>query len=635
MSKIGYVDLSDEKFTEKALTDGEREKFLGGRGLNVYLLLKNSMPGVDPMSPENPLIFGAGMFSGFFGARYSVAAKSPLTSVLGESNAGGYFGPELMFSGYPHLVIKGKAEDPVYLWIHNGTVEFRDASHLWGMDSIETQEVLKEDLGQDVQIACIGQAGENLVKFACVRHGLKRSNGRTGIGAVMGSKSLKAVVVRGTEPFTPSNRRKVLDVLKKFYDQVTGTRLYPISSTYGTLYVYVLQHEIGGLSIRNHSKTYSPKAYDLEAETFLEKYKTRDVACRFCPVHCTNQHRAEVDIEGEELIEGEGPEWYLMGGFGPNLDNYDWDLILKGNDLCNRYGLDIGSSTALIGWLMELFEEGLIDKPTCDGIEMNWGNKKAVVDMLHKIAKREGIGDILAEGWQHAARKLGIDEDITEIPNEAVHAPNTKGLTIESCFDCRATSATALGEATSNRGYDHLRGRASLEYMGLPAEFFEDLIGEPVSNDISSWEGKVPLAKWSQDLLTIMDAVGICKFWSQFWGPNHLGFEEVSDIISAAFPLEVSPSELRETAERIWTVEKLFNVREGKYGVGYDMAPQLYYRPIPSGPRKGDRIDQEEYRERVIKYYEERNWDKDGIPTKSELKEVGLEEFQEIVVKNG
>ncbi len=619
MDRIAYVDLSNREFSTKSIPEDVQRRYLGGRGLNAYLLYNHIGKGVDPISPDNVLVFGAGLLSGHLGvatARLHVSAKSPETGFIGDSNCGGFWAPELMYAGFQHLVIKGRAEKPTYLWIHDGELEFRDASQLWGLDTFDTQKRLREELGDpDVQIMCIGPAGEKLVRFACVMHGFKRAAGRTGMGCVMGSKNLKAIAVRGRQGLEVTHPDKLLEVTAKQLKQVLSTKMYPILSRYGTLFAFVIQNESGQLGCYNHryNRAEIPEG-TLEAEVFEEKYKTGSLSCFACPIHCT--HRYLVRSGPNAGLWGEGPEWYLMGGYGPVCGNVDdWEIILAANDLCNRYGLDIGSPMAYIAWLMDLYDRGIIDDKFTGGLRLEWGSREAILGLIHQIAKREGIGDLLANGWRGAAKVIGKGCEH--------YMPHTKWLPMEG-HDCRALRATALGEITSNRGHDHLRGRVNTEWMGLPEDFLEQMYGRPVASDPTAWEGKAWMATWTQYLYAVVDALGMCKFASKFFGPRHLGFEEFCESINAVTGWDMDKDELMEVGERIWNIEKLFNVREGLGREG-DMPPEVYYEPNAVEPHKGLRTDPDKYEKLLDEYYDVHGWDANGIPGIETLRRLGLD----------
>ncbi|MFQ5827476.1 MAG: aldehyde ferredoxin oxidoreductase N-terminal domain-containing protein, partial [Dehalococcoidia bacterium] len=346
MEQVAYIDLSKQEVSSKAIPEELLRLYLGGIGLNAYLLYNHTPTGIDPLDPANPLIFGAGLLNGYLNisaSRFNVSGKSPETGIYGTGNAGGFWGPELKHAGFQHLVITGKASQPTYLWVHDGQIELRDASFVWGKDNYEAQRLIMEDLADpEVQIACIGQAGENLVRFACVMQGLKRAAGRTGMGCLMGSKLLKAVAVKGSQGLEVSNPSALLETAKGHYQRIITSKIFPILSRYGTLTIFAMQNESGQISAYNNQYNHFEEAEGkLEDEVFDEEYKTKSLACSSCPIHCS--HRFRISSGPYEGVWGEGPEYYYMSGFGPVVGNSDWEVILTAGDLINRYGLDVGS----------------------------------------------------------------------------------------------------------------------------------------------------------------------------------------------------------------------------------------------------------------------------------------------------
>lgn len=434
------------------------------------------------------------------------------------------------------------------------------------------------------------------------------------MGCVMGSKQLKAIAVRGRQGLKIAHPRQLLEITHKHLKQVLGTKMYPILSRYGTLFAFVVQNECGQLGCYNHqyNRIEVPEG-TLEAEVFDEKYKIGSFSCFACPIHCT--HRYRIKSGPYAGTWGEGPEWYVMGGFGSQLGNLDWEVILVANDLCNRYGIDVGSTSAYTAWLMELYQRGIIDKKFTGGLSLEWGNKEAIIELIHQIANRKGLGALLANGWRQAAKEIGKGCER--------YMAHSKWLPVEQ-HDSRALRATALGEITSNRGHDHLRGRVNTEWMGLPEDFLEKMYGKPVSSDPTSWDGKAWMATWTQYLFAVVDALNICKFPTKFFGPGHLGFEEFCEALNAITGWDMSKDELMKIGERIWTLEKLFNVREGLGREG-DMPPEAYYEPNPLEPRKGLRTDPDKYEKLLDEYYEIHGWDVNGIPKVETLKRLGLD----------
>ncbi|MEE8443184.1 MAG: aldehyde ferredoxin oxidoreductase N-terminal domain-containing protein, partial [Dehalococcoidia bacterium] len=354
--KLAYIDLSARKVTVRPIPRDVRERFLGGRGVNMVLLDKLVPPSTDPLGQDNTIIFGAGLLAGTpgFGTRLNITAKSPESGYLGDSNMGGDFAPELAYSGFSHLAIQGESTSPVYLWIKDGQIEIRDASHLWGLDTVETQSAIRKELDDDrIKSACIGPAGEKLVRYATVRTGLKNTAGRTGMGAVMGSKKLKAVAVRGTQGVSLAKPVEYLSYGKQQLDSLMERRWVQALGKYGTPLLIQYSNAAGFLSVRNHQAATLGEDVEKLSPASLEKYSTGMMSCFSCPAHC--RHRYHLKSSRYPEFVGEGPEYASIGSFGTNLGNVDLENVLYGVELCNRYGLDTISTGAYIGYAMELY----------------------------------------------------------------------------------------------------------------------------------------------------------------------------------------------------------------------------------------------------------------------------------------
>jgi len=619
--KIAIIDLSSEQVTVKEIPEELLRMYLGGEGLNTYLLYNYSEPGVDPLSPESPLIFGTGLVSGYdvSSSRFEVTAKSPEgEGGFGTSNCGGHWSAELKLAGFQHLLIKGKASRPVYLWVHDGEIEFRDAAFLWGHDTYECQELIQDDLGDtQVKIAMIGQAGENLVKFANVMHGLKRAAGRTGMGCVMGSKLLKAIVVRGKQALQPHDPERLLEVFKNHYKQITSTKIYPVISRYGTLTIFCVANQSGTMSVRNNQSNYFEEAEGhLDDEIFEEQYKTKTLACFGCPLRCS--HRYRIGTGPYSGVWGEGPEFYMMAGFGPAVGNADWDLILAANTLINRYGLDVGSSSGYIAWLMELWQRGIIDEKDTGGLNLDWGNKESILTLLHQMANNEGLGGMIGQRASKSAEAFG---------NEASHYLYTqRGMMHETPENTRASRATTLAAATASRGSDHLKGRCALEFYAMPPEVLAKIYGKPVASEFSSWEGKAWMSVWTQNFLTVVDSLGYCKFATIFPGSTHnLAYAQFCETLKAARGWNITPEELMEIGERIWNLQRMFIKRETGVLRAGDIPPSIYFQPQPLEPLKGARIAPEEYDKALDDYYKIRGWTREGYPSEETITRLKLD----------
>ncbi len=617
--KIGFIDLSRRKTIAKEIPATIRRLYLGGRGVDMHLLYNYIKPGIDPLEPENVLIVGAGLLTGvpaLGSGRCDIAAKSPLTGAVGDSNMGGFFAPELRFAGFDHLLVKGRAEKPVYLWIHDGEIEIKDASQLWGNDTFETQTAIRES-HQDDEVECmvIGIAGENLVRFANVMTGMKNSGGRTGMGCAMGSKKLKAIAVRGTLDLEFEHPDKLLEYCKEMNDMIMGTRWAKAQSRWGTMIIYSNTNTTGLIRCRNFQYNRMEKGDVLECEN-MDKYSVGMAGCYGCPLDC--RHRYVLTEGLYAPLYGEGPEYTSQGAFGTLPDCPSLETVLNANHLVNKYGLDTLETGNIIAWAMELYEKGIIDKKTTDGLQLEWGSSEALIEMIQKIAKREGFGNTLAEGMKPAIEKIGKESEY--------YAIQVKGMgNLHS--DERPTPSFALGIATSTRGADHLRGRPAIDLYGLPEELLEEIYGGPVSNDYTSYERKSRMVWWQEILYAVVDSLGLCKFQTVFCAVHAPKFEEWANLIHYATGMKLSKEALLTIGERIYTIERMFNIREG-FSRKDDTLPERYFtEPTPVGfpVAKGKKIDRRKFERMLDEYYELHGWDKNGNPKQETLKKLGLD----------
>lgn len=614
--KIAFIHLSDASAEITPVPPDLRKKFLGGRGINMYLLFQSYSPQLDPLSPENPLLFGAGLLTGTlgFGSRMNISAKSPESGHLGDSNIGGDFGAELVKTGLSHLVITGKSKNLTYLLIKNGEVEIRDAQHLKGLDTVETQKMIRQELGDErVRVACIGLAGENLVRYAAIRTGMKNAAGRTGTGAVMGSKNLKAVAVRGNMDISITEPKKYFRYYLKNMKRLMETKWVQALGRYGTPLLFQYANAMGFLSVRNNQfTTMGDHGYALEAEA-LEPYSTGMLSCFGCPAHC--RHRFSIQEGRFKGTKGEGPEYASIGSFGTKLGNVDLEHIIYATELCNRYGLDTISTGSYIAWAMELYQRGIIDNEMT-GRPLNWGDGESILELIHEIAQRKGFGNILAEG-PFAKKVFGeASQD---------YLLDIKNFPIEMT-DERLPKSFALGMATSTRGACHMRSRPSLDVLGLPEEVLKKIYGGPVSGQFSSYSGKGRMVWWHETFNAVCDALGFCRFLTVFSSPHAPQYEQFSKLVALSTGLTFTPKELRTIGERIYTLERLMLVKDG-ISRQDDTLPKRYFNePIPEGPAQGEVISREEFDGMLDEYYRLHRWDKNGIPQTRTIKRLGLDE---------
>jgi len=565
-------------------------QYIGGRGLGVKLLYDQMAPHTDPLAEENILIFAVGPLTATAAptsGRFVVVTKSPLTGTIFDSHAGGYFGVELRRAGYAAIIIEGRAPTPVYLWINDGQVELRDATSLWGQDTAETTDLILEETDKHAQVACIGPAGEHKVKLASIITDKHRAAGRGGVGAVMGSKNLKAIAVRGTGKVNVANPERLrtvvtrcLRLLKK--NTVTNKAL-PI---HGTATLVGVINRYGLLPTRNFQEGVFNDADGLTGEKLLERLCVRTYSCYGCPIGC-----GRITIAYGQ--EGGGPEYETIWAFGPQcgINNLEW--IAAASHRCNLLGLDTISVGNTIGCAMELVQRGKLDAP------LHFGETKGLLELLDDIAFARGLGSELGEGARAFASRHGA-------PELAMHV---KGLELPA-YDPRGAQGHALGYATSNRGGCHLRA-----YMIGP-----EILGVPVRVDRDLTEGKPQLVILFQNLSAAVDSLVLCRFTTFAWS-----VDDYADLLSAATGKPIDGETLLTIGERIWNLERLFNLREG-FTAKDDRLPSRFSSPLPDGSSRQRIVRLEDM---LSEYYRLRHWDQEGRPTKKLLKSLNIEEKRE------
>jgi len=627
LCRVAYIDLSTKSFKTEPVPKEVFEKFLGGRGIDIYFLYTRTEPGMDAFSPKNPFLVSAGPLVGTLSsasARTDIMAKSPLTNLLGSANMGGFFGPELRFAGFEHLVIEGASDEWLYLFINDGKVEFRDARGLLGLSPQETQETIRGELGDpDVQVMSIGVAGERLVRFANVRTGFKNAGGRTGMGAVMGSKRLKAVAVRGTGSVEIAHPEEALEYNLKLTKEIAGTKFGRIMQQWGTMFIYGVTNSTGLVRVRNFQSNQLPDSEAIECEA-IEDYSFGTEGCYGCVLHCRHKYTLKHPKFGH--IYGQGPEYTAQGAFGAEVGCRNFETILIGNHLVNSYGLDTLETGSMIAWAFELYEKGILTDTDTGGLELEWGNDEAVLEMVRRIAERDGLGDVLAEGPRRAAERIGKGSEKLLI--------EVKGMS-NLHSDERPTPALALGIATATRGSDHLRSRPAIDLYHLPEPVLREIYSNPVkydgplSSDYRSYEGKAWEVFWQENLYMMTDILGVCKFHVKFLSPNLLDFEHFSKLLYLNTGIELSPEELWTIAERAYNLERLFLVREGVRRKDDRLSDRYFTEPTPEGLPvvRGVCLDRERFSKMLDEYYEHHGWDEDGVPTPETLKRLGLEDF--------
>jgi len=607
--RILYVDLNTGKTRVSPLTIDYAKKYIGGIGLGMRLWLDNSKKGVEPLSPDNPLILTLGPISGTMfptaGNGHAFTAKSPATHAIGEAVAHGTFGAELKRAGYDAIILKGKAEKLVYLWIDDDSIQLLDATHLTGKSPSETEDAIKDDLEDYyIRVAAIGLSGEKLSNIACVINEKTRAAGRTGMGAVMGSKNLKAIAVRGTHDIVPARPNEFIEMVQEFHERMKGpaTQKY---RTLGTPENILVHNTLHCMPTRNYNNAHFEDAEKVSGELLNERYVAKILGCSSCAMRCEH-----------EVVIPEGPykgtmtrmEYETLWALGPYCGINRLDTVAKGMELCNYYGMDAISAGVIVGFTMDCYENGILDKKDLDGIEANFGNSEALIQLLEKMGKREGIGDTLANGVRSAAQKIGKGAEKL--------AQHIKGLEVTG-YDLRCLKTAALGFAVSFRGADHNRHGA----------YAFDVKGKV--DRLKAEKGRGKMVSDMEDTYALIDSLIICKFSR---GTYYKGLEEMAKLYTLVTGIDMTAEELKKSGERVNTVARLVNIREG-LGRKDDTLPwKVMNVPIPDeGPVKGAVVTQEELDLLLDDYYVSRGWTLEGVPTTSKLKELGMESLAKIV----
>lgn len=601
--KILRVNLSDQSFKEEELSDADARKYIGGSIFGAKLLLDKVNGDTDPLSSENLLIFGVGPLVLNFAstARYVAIAKSPLTGIWGEASSGGRFGHVMKKSGYDFFVFEGASEKPVYLWVNDGTSELRDASSIWGKDSFETESRLREETNKKASVACIGPAGERMALTASIMNDNGRAAARCGLGAVMGSKNLKAVVCFGNASFKLVDPEKINYVLKQL-SASAGDMSTLGMDRFGTGMMMDMFWPTGDIPVKNWTKGYWEKEGIPTAEVYARIGGARmrntvlkkRYACLGCPVGCGR----EIVIEsGPYQMEGPGPEYETLAAFGSLCDNDNLESICSANDICNRYGLDTISVGSTVAWAIEAYEKGILTKDDV-GFELKWGDYDAVVKLTEMIAKGEGIGKLLSNGTVYAANELGNGIEL------AVHS---KKLEV-AMHDPRAFHSMAVSYATSNRGAAHVEGMSIMGEVGfMPAEF-----GVEFAPGRHESRGKGLLAAKVQDFTALANALTICNFVSMVFAPTLMAY-----VVNAVTGWDMTGKELMTIGERGFNMKRVFNIRCGIRRKDDTLSPKMF-KAAGEGHRTPD-LDR-----MITDYYQIRRWSADGIPTKELLADLDL-----------
>ena len=609
--KILYVDLTTGKTRTEKLSQDTAKKYVGGVGLGLHLWLSNSKAHIDAFSPENPLVLALGPFSGTMfptgGNGHAFIAKSPATGGVGEAIAHGTFGTELKRAGFDAVILTGKAKNPVYLWIDDDSVKLRDATHLWGRSAGETEDVIKDELGDYyIRVAAIGQAGEKKSKIAGIINDKTHSAGRTGLGAVMGSKNLKAIAVRGTCDVTVAKPTEFLDLVQDFHERMKG----PAAKKYrtlGSIENLEINNNLTCMPTNNYESAHFMNAGKISGEVLNEHFLTKIIACNSCAMRC--EHEVTIK-DGSYRGTQTRMEYDNLWALGPNCGVDQPNFIIKAAERCYYYGIDPQSAGVAIAFAMDCHEKGILSHEQLDGIDAHFGNANALVNLIEKIGKREGIGELLADGVKAASKKIGKDS--------AELAQHIKGLEVTG-YDLRCLKTTALGAAVSFRGADHTRsGVLALDITGKVAS-------------LKAEKGRGKIVKEYEDITNLLDSLIVCK---NAKGTFYQEFADIAKVYGIVTGLDVTAEEMAATGERIQTLAKLINTREGLTRKDDTLPWKVMNKPVPDdGPAKGAVVTQQELDLLLDDYYEARGWTKNGLPTKAQLKTLGLESYTNIIEK--
>jgi aldehyde:ferredoxin oxidoreductase len=597
MDKLLRIKLDTGKISHEHIDQKTLIGFLGGRGVGAIMLYEELEPAVDPLSSENKLVFMTGPATGTIiptANRTALVFKSPLTGGFAHSTVGGHFGPQLKLTGYDGIIIEEKSDKPVYISVQDECVEIKRANHLWGKDTFETEAAIRKEMGDETTVASIGIAGEKLSKMSNITVDFFRSFGRCGCGAVMGSKNLKALALCGRKNNVYVPDLKALEALSKdLYGKlrIPGWTL----PRFGTAGMLITTNSQGVLPTKNFQFSMFDGAGEIGPEKMRREIVAKDKACFACPVSCS---KFSVIKSGKHAgTKVEGPEYETLFALGAYCGNRDLAAITKANLLCDKMGLDTMSVGVTIGFAMECYQRGIINKQDTDGIDLTWGSPDAILALIEKIGNRDGFGDILADGVRVAAAKLG--------KTSAPYAMHVKGLEFAG-YDPRGLQGTALGYATSSRGACHSSHYAMTPELSGKVDRFET-------------KGKAEMVAELQDLMAVIDSLIICKFARYAFGLTFKSYAEIARLVTG---IEFKEEDLCLIGERIFNVERLFNIREGIGGEDDKLPPRLTSEPIQHGPSKGHTAKLDDM---LHEYYKVRGWDETGTPSQEKINELHLD----------
>jgi len=608
------VNLSKNSTSVESLDELTLRRYLGGAGLVGYYLWTELKQGVDPLSPDNKLIFATGPVTGLNiagASRVCIGAKSPLTGGIAKAEVGEFWPAWLKRAGFDAVIVEGKAEKPVYLWINNGEVQIKDATHLWGKNTKETQDTIKSELGNDkIRVAMIGPAGENQIPYACILCGLFDAAGRGGMGAVMGSKNLKAIAVFGNKAPAIADPERFKE-LKSWWLANWQPAIKAAFADYGTGSGMKVFEQIGNLPVRNFRDGLFPGVDKIRPQAIAETIRVKMDACYGCPVRCKKVVKIEQPYQVDPAFGG--PEYETLAAIGSNCGIDDLPAICRGNQLCEEYGLDTISTGGTIAFAMECFENGLLTTKDTGGIDLRFGNAEAMLEVIPLIAKREGIGELLSLGSRKASQKIGRGSE--------KFAMQVKGLEV-AFHEPRVKASLGLGFMVNPHGADHVDNMHDTNFVAEPQIKSLKPLGvlEPLPADEMS-PRKVGMFKAFYFKQISLDAMVMCVISGTPFTHQHL-----ADLVSAVTGWETGVAEQMQVAERILTISRLFNFREG-FTAEEDWLPERFFQPKTDGPLSGpDKgLKPEEYKQALHYYYALMGWDADtGAPLPEKVEELGI-----------
>lgn len=618
--KIAFIDLSTREI-EIEQTKEYAGKFLGGKGINQFILLDRIPELAEPYDAENHIVVGAGPLSGTLApssGRVTFGSMNAFNKGVAEANSGGHFGPELKFSGFDNVVVKGVSEHPCIISIFNGKIKIQDASDIWGKTTWEADDHLKECYGDEsIHTALIGPAGENRVVGSGVIVDRGRAAARGGIGGVMGSKNLKGFAVRGDQKIQIADPDRFLNAVKNAWKKLRHSPKTEIMHAGGTHLDGTLgANEAGMISVRNAQDAYWPleRISKVDYSVFYKCYEKRRLSCFSCPTYCSHIYHMNSDRFGEVIAEGFQAN--TIWGFGGRLDIADPEALIAIHALNSQYGLDQDFVAVAISWAVELIEKGILKKEDTDNLDLKWGNSKAIIKLIQKIAMREGFGNVLANGISQASKEIGNGSE-----------KFTVCVKNQECMDeCRAAVAWGFGVVVSLKGGGHVEGSCNTENDGTSLEFAQNKFGVRTL-DPHSYKDKEKLVHWFERYKQMLDSIGLCYFT----GPiieteDRVGLIEIAEMLSAALGKEFSIEELLEYGKRAHNVQKVFNILHAGFTREDDQPPYRFiHKEIKTGPNIGVKLDSEKWNSLLDRYYQINGWDiETGWPTQTTLDELGL-----------